>query len=61
MKNINKANIENKLKEVTAERDNFLVEVNKQLAFYNGRIAELEDLLNPEEDKETSDKKKSGN
>jgi hypothetical protein len=44
--------IQEKLNTLKVNRETFVHEVNAQMAFLNGQIALLEDLLKPEEDKE---------
>ena len=39
--------LQSKLNKATQERDTYVEDANKQVAFLNGRIAMLEELINP--------------
>ena len=41
--------LKTRIAELTAERDMFVQEANTQIAYYNGQIAALQELLDPPE------------
>ena len=47
---IEKQSIQEQLKNLIAERDDFLTQANQQVSFYNGAIQTLENLLTPVEE-----------
>ena len=50
--------IKERIKQLKIERDSFMEQANKQLAYLNGAIEEMEKLLNPlgeEKDGDTND------
>ena len=46
---MDRVEIQHKIEQLKAERDRFVQQANAQVTFLNGKIAGLEELLEPEE------------